>query len=150
MQPADPPLRAGERDLHGADRAQQHREDDVEPLEPRGDRQEEDEDLEPVGGEADGPVRVQGARSGAEDVRADQVDLREDRHDDRGREEQVQADRRAARGAERTAGARPAWRRDLDRRDVAHAPCTARAPCGSGVPAGSTASATPMRTKAIV
>ena len=45
---------------------------------PGDERGDEDEHLEAVHGEARGPVGVEGALAGAEDVGADQVDLHED------------------------------------------------------------------------
>jgi hypothetical protein len=80
----------GERDLGRAEQRQQQRKADVAAWEPRGERDEEDQHLEAVDCEAHVSMRVERIDPCAEDVGADQVDLKEDAERDRQRKREVQ------------------------------------------------------------
>ena len=90
VQAADPAVCAGEGDLHCPDYGQQRGEQEVAALQPGDQRDDEDQDLEPVSSEAHCPVRVERGLPGAEDVGPDQIDLDEDGEHDRHREREVQ------------------------------------------------------------
>ena len=113
---------AGERDLRRPDHGEQCGEREVAAWKPCDERGDEDEHFEPVGGEAHGPVRVERALAGAEDVRADQIDLDEDGEDDRQREREVQPGGAAPYAGEQAPRRRSATWRELDW--SGHVPCS--------------------------
>ena len=89
VQATNPAVLAGERNLCRTDHGEQRGEDEIAAWQPRDEGDDEDQHLEPVGGEAHGLVRVERTLPGAEDVGADQIDLDKDGEHDHQRQREV-------------------------------------------------------------
>lgn len=94
---ADPPLAAGQQDLHGADDHEQHAPADVGSRQPGDERRHEDRNLEVVDGPARVLVLVQRVR--AVELPGRQVDLQEDADDDEAGGDEVEPVEDAPKGS---------------------------------------------------